>query len=523
MADSTLRDAVKECMRTLDRDLPLLEKIDRYLRGEHDEPYIPDSADAEYKLLTKRCVTNLMPFAVSTSAQTLYVDGFRRGRGVGETGSSAVRSRATDGKEDTVEMIEQPEWLHWQKSRLDARQAAVYRGALTFGHSFVVTEKKPNGDILSRGLSAMRTVALYDDPANDDAPRYAFSVTRWPSGSDDKREPGEALLWDAKRVYTVKFKSLSDQEKGVTIDAGRVHGADECPVTRFHAGVDLEGRTRGIVQQLFHVQDRLNQTVFDLLVVQTFASFKVRTVSGMAPPMQMELKRDESTGESYLQPKLDLDGNPIPKPVNFSAKRLLMSEDQDTKFGTLDETPLDGFIESIRLSFQHISSLANIPPHHLMGQIANLSADALTAAETALMRKVAEYRSLFGESWERVFRIAASMAGDTDGVEDMAGEVIWRDTEHRSLSQSGDALGKLSESLEIPPEGLWSRVPGVTATEIKHWEELKAQKDSEAKLAESLDRVSSASPAASPSFRQRSGGNVNAEVTGDSRGEAQVL
>ena len=516
MTASTPLEAVKECMRTLDRDLPTLKKVDRYLRGEHDEPYIPDQADAEYRMLAKRCVTNLMPFAVSTSAQTLYVDGFRRGSGKGETGSSVTTT-------ESGEMIEQPEWLHWQKSRLDARQAAIYRGALTFGHSFVVTEMKGE-DIISRGLSAMRTVALYDDPANDDAPRYAFTVTKWPSGDGDKTVPGEARLWDERYVYDVTFKSLSDTKKGVRVDDGRPHGADECPVTRFHAGVDLEGRTRGLVEQLFRVQDRLNQTVFDLLVVQTFASFKVRTVSGMAPPMQMELVRDESTGESILQPKLDADGNPIPKPVNFSAKRMLMAEDHETKFGTLEETSLEGFIESIRLSFQHISSLANIPPHHLMGQIANLSADALTAAETALMRKVAEFRSLFGESWERVFRIAASMAGDTEGVEDYAGEVVWRDTEHRSLSQSGDALGKLSEALGIPPEGLWARVPGVTATEMKHWEELKEKQDSEAKLAESLDRVTSSTPSEAPSFRQRGGsGRVNAEVTGDSRGEAPTL
>ena len=34
-----------------------------------------------------------------------------------------------------------PEWRHWQQSRLDARQVAVYRGALTYGHAFTLTEK----------------------------------------------------------------------------------------------------------------------------------------------------------------------------------------------------------------------------------------------------------------------------------------------------------------------------------------------------------------------------------------------
>ena len=109
-----------------------------------------------------------------------------------------------------------------------------------------------------------------------------------------------------------------------------------------------------------------------------------------------------------------------------------------------------------------------MPPHYLLGQIANISAEALQAAQNSLLRLVIALQHTFGESWERVFRIAAQMEGDA-GADDAFGEVIWRDMTTASLSQTADALGKFADSLEIPKQALWTRVPGVTAAELDAW------------------------------------------------------
>jgi hypothetical protein len=422
---------------------------------------MPASADDEYRLLARRSVSNWMPLLVSAPAQALYVDGFRPG-GAGESPLSAESAT--------------PEWRHWQRSRLDSRQAAIYRGALVFGHSFTVTEKGRTGHVRTKGLSATRTAALFEDPANDDVPFAALTVTAWPKGEDI----GKARLWDGRREYPVTFKSLSDR-KSVRVGAGKLHGASECPVTRFAAAVDLEGRTVGVIEPMIALQNRINQTVFDLLVAQTYASVKVRTVTGMAPPVQ----RDPETGE----PVLDEQGNPIPLPINHNAKRFLFAEDPDVRFSSLDETPLSGFIESLDMSIRHLSAISQTPPHHLLGQIANLSAEALLAAETALSRKIAELRTAFGESWERVFRLAAELMGDAASADDFHGEVRWRDMESRSLAQAADALGKLREQLGIPARGLWRRVPGVTQDEIEDWEEKAEEDDAVAQLASSIRRA----------------------------------
>jgi hypothetical protein len=142
------------------------------------------------------------------------------------------------------------------------------------------------------------------------------------------------------------------------------------------------------------------------------------------------------------------------------------------KFGSLQATPLGGFIESIDMSIRHLAAISQTPPHHLLGQIANLSAEALQAAETALTRKIQEFQATFGESWERVFRLAAELAGDTATAEDFSGEVIWRDMESKSLAQAADALGKLKQQLQIPAQGLWKRVPDATQAEVEEWKRL---------------------------------------------------
>lgn len=475
------RELAVDLLRILDGDLPRLERIDKYDKGEHDDPYMPSNADAEYRMLAKRAVSNWMPLLVSTPAQAMYVDDFRRGN----SEEKSLTDDIVSGILEAAAAKRGVEMEHWHRSRMDARQAAIHRGALKFGHSFVLTEKV-KGKAVSKGLSALATSAVFEDAANDDVPYAVLTVTQWPK--EGKRE-GIARMWDRTNEYEVRFKSMTD-EKSIRVRNGKRHGYFECPVTRFAAAVDLEGRTVGVIEPMIPLQNRINQTVFDLLVTQTYASFKVRYATGMAPPIERDAEGD---------PVLDAHGNPKPLPINHNAKRFLFAEDHEAKFGTLDETPLNGFIDSIEASIRHLAAISQTPPHHLLGQIANLSAEALLAAETALARKVEEFRKAFGESWERVFRVAAYLDGHPVEADDFTGEVLWRDMEQRSLAQSADALGKLAEALGIPKEGLWPRVPGTTSTEIRHWQTLKEQ-EPDAVMADSLYRSVPPTPAPEPAL-----------------------
>lgn len=498
MAPTPTARAKKMLKIILVDDFDLMELIDQYMHGIQAEPYMPDFVSDEYKLIAQRSIDNWMPLLVRSPSQACYVDNFRPGRELPEGQST----------------LDTPEWRHWQDSRLDSRQVAIYEGAFTFGHSFTLTEKVgPKGKVITKGLSARRTAALFADPANDETPLWSLTITSNPGGTPENPVPGTARMWDSTYEYAVTFTEDLD-DKGVRVKRLRAHGASENPVTRFAAVVDLEGRTIGVVEPMIALQDRINQTVFDLLMAQTYESIQVRTVTGMAPPMKKKVVNAGTPDEEWVY-DLDVNGQPQPIPIKGGAGRFLFAESTDAKFGTLPGTPLNGFIESWEAAIRDLSARSQTPPAHLLGQIANLSADALTAAEISFLRKVAEFRVRFGESWERVFRLAAELSGETTAVDDYSGETIWRDMEGRSLAQSADGLGKLAEQLQIPRRALWERVPNVTSTEIKRWNELYEQDQTERRMADAMERASGGiqRPAAARSAASRAAGGATGTDT----------
>ena len=180
--------------------------------------------------------------------------------------------------------------------------------------------------------------------------------------------------------------------------------------------------------------------------MQRFASWVVRTISGMAEP------KDAADAEATK--------------LRLKVEDILVADSPDTKFGSLPATPLDGFIKAHEDDIKALAAVSQTPPHHLLGQMANLSAEALAAAEASLTRKVEERRTMLGESWEQLLRLAAHVTGDEEAAGDFASQVRWRDTESRSLAQAADALGKLATMLGVPVEMLWEQIPGWTQQDV---------------------------------------------------------
>lgn len=449
MADENeIRPYVQELMLTLHNDLPRLLRIDRYIHGEHDDPYIPDSAGAEYISLVKRAITNWFPLIIGSSAQSLYVDDVRPGRMI-------------DKKQERDKL---PEWQHWEISRLNGRQVSLYEEAIGYGHAFTHTGER-GGKIQTKCLSPLKTAAIYSDPANDETPTHAMTIIEWPNRRNGG--VGEFSVWDDTDEFHVYFESLGDVENILITKVGP-HGSTSCPVTRFAAKIDLVGRTYGVVEPLIALQDRINQTVLDLLVVQSGGAYNVRTVTGMAPPVRMKYEENDE-GEIVATPEIDPNtGQPIPLDVQINAKRFLWAESPEVEFGSLPATPIDGFLRAIEDAVKQIAAISQTPPHYLLGSIVNLSAEALQAAETSLERKVMGFRQLFGEAWGRVFRLAGELNGIDGAIDDYSLQVIWRDQEARSLNKTADGLLKLKQ-LGAPTKGLIEMVPGINKPTLWQW------------------------------------------------------
>src|SRR5690606_9225349 len=119
-----------------------------------------------------------------------------------------------------------------------------------------------------------------------------------------------------------------------------------------------------------------------------------------------------------------------------------------------------------------LAAVPQTPAHEMLGQMANLSAEALAAARASQTAKTDERKHTFGETWEQWLRLAAHMAGDAESANDFEAQIRWKDTEIRSLSQAADALGKLAQMLSVPVELLWEKIPGFTQQDVETAKEL---------------------------------------------------
>lgn len=428
-AESLIKDVL---LPKFNEEKERLDRIDRWLRWDHEPPHQPPQATKEYKELRDRSQAPWLQLVVTTVAQNMYVDGHR-----------------ADGTDENTAA-----WNHWQANNLDARQLALHRAALGYGLAYNTV--MPGEDELTgaqmpvvHGHSPRRMMAFYDDPAHDEWPLLALRVD--PQGADKLK----IFLYDEDKRVEYAATGMGDNLRLVGVE---FHEVGVCPVVRFANGLDLEGRTAGEVEPFIPMAGRIDQTTFDRLVVQRFASWVVRTISGMSAP---EPQEGETPEMAAARTKLRL-----------KIEDLLVSEDTDTKFGSLPATPLDGFIKAAEADIMQLAAASQTPAHEMLGQMANLSAEALAAARASLMSKVEERQTLFGESHEQTLRLCAWVAGDEAGAGDFSAQVKWRDTEIRSLSQAADALGKMAEMLQVPVQMLWERLPGFTQQDVERAERL---------------------------------------------------
>jgi predicted nuclease of predicted toxin-antitoxin system len=304
-----------------------------------------------------------------------------------------------------------------------------------------------------RGISARDMIALYQNPAEDEWPMFAIRGEQ--IYDSDGKQKMRFRLYDEEAIFTFDSNDPSgSQLVYVTTDE---HGAGVCPIVRFANQLDLEGRCEGEVEPYIDMAARIDQDTFDRLVVQRFGSWLVRYIAGMAQPETDAEKRAEK--------------------IRLSIEDILIAEDVDTKFGTLPATPLDGYISARDSDIRDLAAISQTPPQDLLGQMVNLSAEALAAAEAGRTRKLEERKHSFGESWEQALRMAGHLSGDEEGAKDFEAQVVWRDMESRSLAQAADALGKLAQMLGVPPELLWEKIPGFTQQDVERAKQMKTDGD----------------------------------------------
>lgn len=410
---------------------------------------MPEGSPVVMQHLALKARTNFLPLVVDTFSQNMKVDGL-------------LSSQNPDNQQS-------PAWSYaWQNNNLDARQTGVHRSALAYGASYVTCLPGDTGPV-GKGVSPRQMTAVYQDPVDDDWPMMAV------------RLDGDMIrLYDEEMVYFIGIESQPRSGFGAALTIGtgvqwvyleaRPHGANYaghqvCPVVRFRDRMLLEGEEQyGIVEPLLDIQRRIDETSFGMLAVQYVAAFKQRYVVGWVPNDEAERLKATVSDAWFFKDK-----------------------PSDVTVGQFAESDLTRYIESKNSALQDMAAIAQLAPQGLgLSGIHNVSGDALALIKDGETRKSGEITTSFGESWEMYARLAANMHGDTDTAGDSSLEVRWKDLNTSSLSQVIDALGKMATMLGVPPESLWSKIPGFTDQDIARSKRAVTQADLMAQLQETV-------------------------------------
>lgn len=410
--------------RQLDEQAMKAETFQAYYDGEVAVMALMDTDERRaFRQFLAEAGANWCELVVNAVAERLQVTGFRFG---------------TDEDNDAA-------WALWQANRMDADAELVQTDALVTGRGFLLVqpdEDNPTGVSITPE-SPLEATVLYE-PGNRRA-RMAGYKRYADEESGDVTDililPGLIATWYPREALPV----IEDNP------AGTVGLIEIVPQPR------TVGDPRSELTPALVIQDRINTVIFNRMVSADYGAFRQIWATGIK--MARRIVR-ENEGEETQR---------AVRPFDVGANRLLANEDPQGRFGSFPESTLSGYLSAVEQDVNHLAAITQTPPHYLLGQMVNLSADAIKASEAGLVAKVRRRARHIGEAYEEAVRVALAITGNPAAAF-IGAEVVWADFETRSEGQRVDALVKM-RTLGVPLDVLWERW-GASPQEITRWHEL---------------------------------------------------
>lgn len=421
---------LKRLHKQLAERQPLIDKYDRYYRGDHPLPWLPEQAQEEFRRVLKMARANVLGLVVDAQVERMVVEGFRIGN-----------SEEADADASRI----------WQANNLDADSDLAF---------------------LEAAKSGMAYMLVGPNPADQSTP--IISVEH-PSQAIVEYQPGN------RRIRVAGLKEWCDDWTGATFADLQLLGSPVVfrYVSKSKSGdnptwvergdpipnplkevtlVELPNNPRlgcgGVSElaDLTDIQDRINKTLVDRLMTQDFGAFPQKWATGW--------------------PQETPEGDPT-EPINVGRDRMVTTDVKanEAAFGQWDAAPLDPYSAAKREDVKDIASRSRTPAQYLLGELTNVNGETLKASESGLVSKVRQRQRPQSEGLEDGMRLARRLAG-TATEQDYAMETIWRSPEYRTEGETVDALVKMS-TLGVPLEALWERW-GASQEEIRRWKSMQS-------------------------------------------------
>lgn len=415
----------------LDRRVPRIAELDDYKDGRYPLPPLVQEAKVTraYRTLMALTDSDWPKLIVDSVEERLEVQGVRFGD----------------------EQADEDAWAIWQENGLDAESSLLHQAALTNGRGYAIVWSDDNDEKPQVTLEHASLCAVEYERGTRRQRKAA--IRRW-----QENDTWYCNLFTPDTVYKFKASGKGDElptANGAKWIANEIDGVSEIdnplgevPVVEFAVNRSLRpspfGDAAGEFEPNLRHIDRIHYKIFCGLVALTWSGFPLRALIG--------------------DPILRDDQGEILAPFDSIASSVVQLENPNAKLVQLPEADISNY--SPEMDIKHLAALTKTPAHYLLGEMVNLSADAIRAAEAALIAKARRHMRSLGESWEDVTRLALRVKNPDDqrGFDQNA-EIIWKDPESRSLAERADAAVKLA-SINMPWQTIGSMVLGMGPQEI---------------------------------------------------------
>lgn len=397
--------------------LPKCRQLTRYDIGDHPLPEGDERCRPMFQAFQRKARSNYVSLVNEAILERMRPVGFRTGA-------------AGDDVSDKVA------WTIWQANRMDVRASVLFRTMLVASHAYmmigqskdpkratpaVMTVESPRKVSVETdpedGLTTLAGAKIYDDPRMDGT----VAVLGLPGQVFYYLKPKSGGGWQA-------WKDAVPNTAGVVpfVEFCNRPQLDSAESTQAGSGVYMRGVIGYGMSEMagvLDIQDRINDTILNRLVIQKVQAYRQRWVKGIKT-------EDES-------------GQPIDLPFIPGVDMLWAVEDIDAQFGDFAVTDLGPILQATESDIRDLAAISRTPPHYLLNQLANVSGDALNQSETGLSMKGWERITATSDPLEKAMSIAGIYAGHP-ALSEPDTEVLWKDPEARTRAELADASVKES-------------------------------------------------------------------------------
>jgi hypothetical protein len=436
--------------------LPRVNLYSRYYDGEHRLQFATSKFREAFGELFEAFATNWCGLVVDVAVERLQVQGFRFGD----------------------DLADEDAWSIWQANRLDAQSIIGHTEAVKAETAYLlVAPPRESGGQPRITVEHPRQVFVEHDPADRSLRLAALKKYR------DWNGDVISVVYEPDRITTFiresSVGSLPLQGLGMYVPPGpegpgysliseAPNPLGVVPVIPLENNPNLLTGGTSDLKPAIALNDAANKFFSDMIHASEFTSFPQRVLTGV------ELPRDPISGDVVPDAQ-----------IRAAVSRLWAFEDPNAKVFDLQAGNLNNYVEGIDLAVQHLAAQTRTPPHYLLAKLANISADALKAAETGLVARCRRKHIDFSDSWEEAMRLAftwraldRTALGDYGGAAEdeqrasmMEAETIWADPESRNPAAVSDSLVK-KKAVGVPWQALMEEA-GYSPQQIKRMKQLR--------------------------------------------------